>query len=316
MTIDSLSLNRDTYTAFSRKEWSNFGTRTAETLSLVERQQLQGVNETISEAEVKDIYLPVSQLLAIYANQEEKLHTQLNRFLHREIKKVPFVIGIAGSVSVGKSTTARLIQALIRRWPMKPKVELITTDGFLYPNTVLEARGLMKRKGFPESYDIRQLIRVLSAIKSGCAKVEVPVYSHYSYDITTERQTVIEPDIVIVEGINVLQVNKRELKNRQIFVSDFFDFSIYVDAEEKDIINWYIERFKLLRNTAFQSPESFFYRYRELTDAEITALAINIWETINSVNLVKNILPTRNRADMIITKGEDHSVQEVLLRKR
>lgn len=304
------------YTLFSREEWANLSKTTADLLSASEILELEGIYESISADEVSEIYLPLSQLLYMHMTQSVMLHQNVNHLLQKKTKKVPFVIGIAGSVAVGKSTTARLIQALASRWPNHPKVELVTTDGFLYPNAVLEERGLMERKGFPESYDISRLIRFLSELKSGKSHIETPMYSHLSYDILPDQvQTIASPDVVIVEGINVLQVNRKNRRLPQVFVSDFFDFSIYVDAEEEDIMTWYIERFKLLRNTAFQQPESFFYRYRHLSDSEATTFATNIWKTINAVNLVKNIRPTRHRADLILKKGTGHRVTEVQLKK-
>ncbi|WP_332689241.1 type I pantothenate kinase [Halalkalibacter lacteus] len=304
------------YTQFSRAEWAKLSNSTSEILSATERAKLSSLNETISAEEVSDIYLPLSQLLYMHMTQSVKLHENVNHFLQKKTKKVPFVIGVAGSVSVGKSTTARLIQALVSQWPNNPKVDLVTTDGFLYPNAVLEERGLMKRKGFPESYDISRLIRFLYELKSGYAYIEAPVYSHLTYDILTDTvQKITEPDVVIVEGINVLQVNKKDRRIPHVFVSDFFDFSIYVDADEENIQSWYIERFKLLRNTAFQQSESFFHRFRQLSDSEAVNFAKDIWSTINGVNLEKNIRPTRHRADLILKKGAGHKVEEVHLKK-
>ncbi|KHF38806.1 type I pantothenate kinase [Halalkalibacter okhensis] len=304
------------YTQFSRAEWAKLSQSTTEILSALEREKLGGIDETISADEVNDIYLPLSQLLYMHMTHSVNLHENVSNFLQKKTKKVPFVIGVAGSVSVGKSTTARLIQALASRWPNSPKVDLITTDGFLYPNAVLEERGLMKRKGFPESYDIGRLIRFLYELKSGYAYIEAPMYSHLTYDILEDTvQKIIEPDVVIVEGINVLQVNKKDRRIPQVFVSDFFDYSIYVDAEEEDIRSWYIERFKLLRNTAFQQSESFFHRYRHLSDTQAYDIAKDIWTTINAINLEKNIRPTRHRADLILKKGAGHRVEAVHLKK-
>lgn len=304
------------YTVFSREEWAKLSETTTDLLSASERTKLEGIYDSISAEEVSEIYLPLSQLLYMHMTHSVNLHQHVNHFLQKKTKKVPFVIGVAGSVSVGKSTTARLIQALAKRWPNSPNVDLVTTDGFLYPNAVLEERGLMKRKGFPESYDINRLIHFLYQLKSGCAYIEAPVYSHLTYDILSDTvQKIEEPDVVIVEGINVLQVNKKDRRIPHVFVSDFFDFSIYVDAEEDDILTWYIERFKLLRNTAFQQPESFFHRYRHLSDSEAVEFARDIWTTINGVNLEKNIRPTRHRADLILKKEAGHSVSEVRIKK-
>ncbi|ADC48476.1 pantothenate kinase [Alkalihalophilus pseudofirmus OF4] len=316
MTTYQMVSRPSAFTTFTRNEWANLSHKTSITLTADEREQLQGLNETISAEEVTDIYLPLSELIYLHMKHANHLHKDLNQFFQKKTKKVPFVIGIAGSVSVGKSTTARLIQTLISRFPTQPKVDLVTTDGFLLPNAVLEERGLMKRKGFPESYDIESLLGFLTDLKSGCAYMETPLYSHLTYDRLTEKQIVEEPDVVIVEGINVLQVNKKNKKIPQMFVSDFFDFSIYVDAEEDNILNWYIERFKLLRNTAFQKPESFFHRYRHLSDEEAVGFATDIWKSINGVNLERNIRPTKNRADLILKKGAGHRVEEIMVKKK
>ncbi|WP_368503778.1 type I pantothenate kinase [Alkalihalophilus sp. As8PL] len=316
MTTYQIISRPSAFTTFTRKEWADLSDKTSISLTAEERVQLQGLNETISKEEVQDIYLPLSELLYMHIKHSNHLHNDLNQFFQKKTKKVPFVIGIAGSVSVGKSTTARLIQALVSRFPTKPKVDLVTTDGFLYPNAILEERGLMKRKGFPESYDIESLLGFLTDLKSGSAYIETPLYSHLTYDRLTEKQIVEEPDVVIVEGINVLQVNKKNKKIPQMFVSDFFDFSIYVDAEEDNILSWYIERFKLLRNTAFQQPESFFHRYRHLSDTEAVHFATDIWKSINGVNLERNIRPTKNRADLILKKGEGHKVEEIQVKKK
>lgn len=315
MTTLHKSAPLSSYTQFTRTEWAKLTDTTNEILNASERERLGSIDETISAEEVTDIYLPLSQLLYMNMVHSLSLHQKLNIFLQKQTKKAPFIIGIAGSVSVGKSTTARLIKALIEKWPTKPKVELVTTDGFLYPNDTLEARGLMKRKGFPESYDIERLIAFLGELKSGQSIVEAPLYSHLSYNILDEVQKIENPDVVIVEGINVLQVNKKNRSTPQLFVSDFFDFSIYVDAEEVNIQSWYIERFKLLRNTAFQHPNSFFHRYRHLSDEEAVTFAKQIWDTINAVNLEKNIRPTKHRADLILKKGVGHRVEEICLKK-
>lgn len=306
------------YISFSRQEWRSLRASTPLTLSETEIASLQGINEQISLNEVTDIYLPLSRLLNLYVAAIEELFTATKVFLGKNTGKVPYIIGIAGSVAVGKSTTARLLQALLSRWPNHPKVDLITTDGFLFPNHILEQRGLMKRKGFPESYDVRRLLQFMAEVKSGVKEVTAPVYSHLAYDILPDEHEVIrQPDILIVEGLNVLQIARDEQVSQipPLFVSDFFDFSIYVDAKEADISKWYVERFKLLRNTAFQDPDSYFHRYAALSDQEANEVAYSIWKEINSVNLVRNILPTKSRATLILEKGPDHSIQKVKLRK-
>jgi len=310
--------NYSPYICFSREEWGNLRASTPLTLSESELSKLQGLNEKLSVSEVTEIYLPLSRLLNLYVAATQELHKASVTFLGNHTAKVPYIIGVAGSVAVGKSTTARILQALLARWPNHPKVDLVTTDGFLYPNRILEQRGLMKRKGFPESYDIRRLIRFMANVKSGLPEVVAPVYSHLSYDILpNEYQVIRQPDILIVEGLNVLQISRDQNPRHipQVFVSDFFDFSIYVDADENDITNWYVERFKMLRNTAFQKPNSYFHRYATLTDEEANETALNIWREINSVNLTMNILPSRSRAQLILEKKFDHSVQTVKLRK-
>ncbi len=306
------------YITFSRSEWANLREVTPLSLSEDEVKKLQGINEQVSLQEVSEIYLPLSRLLNLYVAATQELYNATNTFLGKQTKKVPYIIGIAGSVAVGKSTTARLLQALLSRWPNHPKVDLVTTDGFLYPKRVLEERGLMQRKGFPESYDIRRLIRFIANVKSGKPEVTAPIYSHLTYDIVPDHVQVLrEPDIVIVEGLNVLQMNgdKKKTHTPQVYVSDFFDFSIYVDADEKQIAKWYVDRFHVLRKTTFQDPASYFHRYGSLTDEEATQVAKNIWRDINELNLRENILPTRSRAQLILEKGDKHSVQRVMLRK-
>ena len=308
--------NFSPYRYFSKKEWANLRFNTPMTLKQSEIEELQGVNEKLSVEEITTIYLPLTRLLNLYVNSSQMLHTVTDTFFGNTTRKVPYVIGVAGSVAVGKSTTARIIQALLSRWPNTPQVEIITTDGFLYPNALLEEKGIMDKKGFPESYNTKELIKVLSRIKAGHPKVKVPVYSHLYYDILPNQYTVIEqPDIVIVEGINVLQTPKHDDHHPSVYVSDFFDISIYVDADETDIYNWYVERFKTLRNTAFANPESYFHRYTDLTDEEADQVATNIWNSINKINLDLNIAPTKNRANIILEKDANHSISSVKLRK-
>jgi len=303
------------YITLNREQWKALRASTPLTISNEELACLQGVNEHISLEEVADIYLPLSRLLNLHVRATQELYQASHTFLGITDAKVPFIIGIAGSVAVGKSTTARILQTLLSRWPNHPKVDLVTTDGFLYPNRVLEERGLMKRKGFPESYDLRRLIQFLSDVKSGVPEVAAPVYSHLFYDIVPDQwQIVRQPDILIVEGLNVLQP-PRDRNKAELIVSDFFDFSIYVDASEENIMKWYVERFKLLRNTAFSNPLSYFRRYADLSDEEAVQVATGIWEEINGINLRKNILPTRMRARLILEKGDNHMVQRVRLRR-
>ncbi|GED31134.1 MULTISPECIES: type I pantothenate kinase [Brevibacillus] len=307
------------YVTFNREQWRALRASTPLTISDEELACLQGVNENISMTEVAEIYLPLSRLLNLHVGATQELYQATHMFLGNQDGKVPFIIGIAGSVAVGKSTTARILQTLLSRWPNHPKVDLVTTDGFLYPNRVLEERGIMKRKGFPESYDLRKFIRFLSDVKSGIPEVKAPVYSHLVYDIVPDEwQMVRQPDILIVEGLNVLQPPRDTDKDQRIsevIVSDFFDFTIYVHADEKDIRHWYVERFKLLRQTAFSNPSSYFRRYASLSDEEATEVATGIWQEINGANLRQNILPTRVRAQLILDKGQDHMVQSVKLRK-
>ncbi len=305
------------YIVFERLEWAKLRGATPLTLEEADLERLRGINESLSLQEVEDAYLPLSRLLNLYVAASQELYRVTDVFLGRPASKVPYVIGIGGSVAVGKSTTARVLRELLARWPNHPRVDLVTTDGFLFPNAVLETRGLMTRKGFPESYDTRLLVHFLGDIKAGRPEVKAPVYSHQVYDIVPgEHQTVREPDIVIIEGLNVLQSGGTAAGKRpQVFVSDFFDFSIYVDADESDIRHWYVERFLKLRETVFRDPASYFHKYAALSVEEAKAEAIRIWETINGPNLRQNIEPTRERAHLLLGKGPGHVVSEIKLRK-
>jgi type I pantothenate kinase len=305
------------FVEFSRAEWARLRASTPLPLTEPQLRGLVSLNERISLDEVADIYLPLSRLLNLYVGATQNLRNATSTFLGAEPSRVPFVIGVAGSVAVGKSTASRLLQALLSRWPSHPKVDLITTDGFLLPLATLEARGLVHRKGFPESYDVRRLVHFMAELKSGVPEVQAPVYSHLRYDVVPgEFQYVRKPDIVIVEGLNVLQTGSgRAGRPLPLFVSDFFDFSIYVDAGENDIEQWYIERFQKLRETVFQNTSSYFHRYAQLTPPESVETARRLWTSINLVNLRENILPTRERAYLILEKGRDHAVRRVRLRK-
>jgi type I pantothenate kinase len=302
------------YLRFDRDEWAHLRASTPLTLSEADLDSLRGINESIDLDEVATIYLPLTRLLNLYVSATQQLHQVSGAFLGSSTPKVPYVIGVAGSVAVGKSTFARILQALLAHWPAHPKVDLVTTDGFLHPNRILDERGIMNRKGFPESYDTRRLLQFLRDLKSGAATASAPVYSHVVYDIVEgETVEVSQPDIVILEGLNVLQVGPPGTATE--FVSDYFDFSIYIDADEDDIQHWYVQRFMKLRETVFQDPNSFFRHYAELSDEDATEVAKYIWREINGKNLRENIAPTRGRAALQLRKGRDHRVTEVLLRR-
>jgi type I pantothenate kinase len=305
------------YDVFGRSEWARLRASTPLTLTDDDLLKLRGLNDYVSLNEVRDIYLPLSRLLNLYVQAAQGLHVVADLFLGKPLTPVPYVIACAGSVAVGKSTFARILRALLGQWPNHPRVDLVTTDGFLYPNRVLEERGLMQRKGFPESYDLRRLLRFLIELKSAQPEVRSPVYSHLVYDIVPDQEQVVQrPDIVILEGLNVLQTPDGARRSTfRTFVSDFFDFSIYIDAREEDVEEWYVQRFLKLRDTAFQDPTSFFRRFGSLTDAEADRTAREIWNEINGPNLRENIVPTRDRARLVLTKDADHAVREVRLRR-
>jgi type I pantothenate kinase len=306
------------YRNFTRQEWAKLRDDTPMTLTEGDLEQLRGVIERISSDEVVEIYLPLSRLISFYVRAAQALHSASSKFLSQTEAKVPFIIGMAGSVAVGKSTSARVLRELLARWTKHhQKVDLVPTDGFLLPNATLEARGLMARKGFPESYDQQRLLQFMADVKAGRPQVTAPVYSHFDYDIQPGRTIAVDrPDILIVEGLNVLQPAKLPKDGEAIpFVSDFFDFSIYIDADASVIEDWYITRFMTLWSTAFRDPSAYFHRYAHLSETQARERALHIWKTINLVNLRKNILPTRPRADLILKKGRDHAIERVSLRK-
>ena len=297
---------------FDRQEWAALRAQTPLTIREKDLEALRGINDQLDLDEVTAVYLPLTRLLNLYVSATQSLHRVSTTFLGTIAPKLPYIIGVAGSVAVGKSTLARLLQTLLSRWPEHPRVELITTDGFLFPNAELEARGIMDRKGFPESYDTQSLLSFLRAVKSGEPEVTAPIYSHVIYDVLPDRHEIVhQPDILILEGLNVLQVDSYA----NDFVSDYFDFSIYLDADESLIESWFIERFHALRRTVFQDPQSFFKHFADLTDEQATMLAGQIWESINGRNLRENIAPTKGRASLVIEKGADHRVTDVFLRK-
>lgn len=317
MSSAPLYLRHSPFIELDRETWSRLANEIEVPLSEEELKQLQGLGETIDLDEVSQVYLPISRLLNLYVNAAASTNHMTNDFLGIRGKKVPFIIGVAGSVAVGKSTTARVLQELLRRWPSTPHVQLVTTDGFLYPNAELERRGLMGRKGFPESYDRRALLRFVSDVKSGSPSVTAPKYSHLYYDIIPgEHIEVTRPDVLIVEGLNVLAPAKLGTdENSALSLADFFDFSIYVDARTSDIESWYVQRFLKLQRSAFTNPDSYFKRYADLSEEAASELALSIWRSINEPNLRENVRPTRGRAQLILKKSHDHKIRRVLLRK-
>jgi type I pantothenate kinase len=316
--MDSTQASRgfSPYISFAREEWSRLRGNTPLTLSEDDLAALRSAEEYVSIDEVTDIYLPLSRLLNLYVAAAQQLHRVTDTFLGHPAAKVPYVIAVAGSVAGGKSTTSRVLQALLARWPDHPRVDLVTTDGFLFPNRVLESRGIMHRKGFPESYDVRRLVRFLADVKSGRGEVRAPVYSHLVYDIVPGKELrVRQPDILILEGLNVLQAGGGDGRPPRVFVSDFIDFSLYIDAAEDQLEHWFLQRFERLRETAFRDPDSYFHRYAAMPAEEAEAFARHVWATINAVNLRDNVLPTRDRATLVLEKGDGHRVERVRLRK-
>lgn len=303
---------------FSPQKWASFA-HSSDRLTLTEEDisRCLAFNDRISLDDVRNIYLPLSRLIYLYFISRHDRSTVIQQFLGKSMESAPFIISISGSVSVGKTTTARLLHELLTAWPSKPNVSLITTDGFLYPNAELEKRGIMNQKGFPVSYDVKRLMKFLCQVKDGIPNLKVPVYSHLTYDVVPDKFTIVDrPDILIIEGVNVLQngADYPEIRNR-VFISDFIDFSIYVDADEEYLIKWYVDRFLKLRENTFDDPTCYFHRYAHMPESEAISLAKMIWQAVNHVNLVKNILPCRNRANLILRKGAEHKIESILLRK-
>ncbi|MDF0535963.1 type I pantothenate kinase [Shewanella sp. A32] len=312
----STTIQQALYMPFSRDSWAQLRNAVPLTLTENDLAELRGINEKVSLSEVTDIYLPLSRLLNLIVKAKQQRGVVLNQFLGQQEANSTYIISIAGSVAVGKSTTARILQALLSHWPEHPRVDLITTDGFLYPLDVLKRKGLLQRKGFPESYDMKLLVDFVSAIKSGVAEVQAPLYSHITYDRLAETVSVRQPNILILEGLNVLQTElDSPVSIKRPFVSDFVDFSIYVDAEEKWLKEWYVDRFLQFRSSAFADPHSYFHHFAKLQDDEATKMASHVWDTINGPNLRTNIQPTRERAHLILKKGAHHAMEQVLLRK-
>ena len=301
------------YVAFGRAEWAQLRESHPMSLTQDDLARLRGLGEPLDLREVEQVYLPLSRLLHFYVEATHGLRLATSEFLGERPTRVPFIIGVAGSVAVGKSTTARILKELLLRWPQTPRVELVTTDGFLLPNAELERRDLMQRKGFPESYDRRALLRFVADIKSGMPVVEAPQYDHLTYDVLPTQVSISKPDVLILEGLNVVQPAPDDTD--ALAVSDFFDFSVYVDAAPEQIEQWYVERFLRLRRTAFADPDSYFRRYAALSDEQARATALGIWESINKPNLIDNVLPTRGRATLVLSKSEDHLVESIRLRK-
>jgi type I pantothenate kinase len=304
------------YRQFSIDEWAKLRHNTPLPLTETELEKLRGINERVSLEEVEQVYLPLSRLLSLYVSSVQSLNRGIQQFMGFQSAKVPFILGVAGSVAVGKSTVARILKTLLARWPEHPKVDLVPTDGFLLPTAVLEQRKLMGRKGFPESFDRTALPQFMSGVKGGRHNLRAPVYSHLHYDVLPNRYIEVDqPDILIVEGLNVLQTNEVNAHEQQVFVSDYFDFSIYIDADPADLQRWYIERFLSLRNTVFSQPGAYFSHFAKLSEAESIDTARKIWADINLLNLHENILPTRERARLILRKAGNHAIESVRLRK-